>query len=833
MIDRNIRRFFPGLARASVVIIALMAFSLLIACGGASAELNAEQAKAKAQEKQKIKPYSKVITKEAETDDGLFKIHKIGEKLYFEIPNELLDREILLVSRIARTATNLGYGGEKNNTQVVRWSRLGDKILLRTVSYVNVADKELPVYKSILNSNFEPVIQAFDIEAFTKDKKGVVIDVSDLYTKDIPILGLDSRTRKRYKIKAMDKNRSMLLRAKSFPKNIELRHIVTYSASAPPSNPSTGTISLEMNQSFIVLPEDKMMPRLYDERVGFFSVEQTDFGRGEQRATKRKYITRWRLEPKDMEAFKAGKPVEPVKPIVYYIDPATPEKWRPFLKKAVDDWQPAFEKAGFKNAIMGKYPPTKEEDPEFSPEDARYSVIRWFASNVQNAYGPHVHDPRTGEILESDIGLYHNVLRLLRNWYFVQTAAANPEARSVNFKDEVMGELLRYVVAHEVGHTLGLPHNMKASSTYPVEKLRDPEFTEKMGTTPSIMDYARFNYVAQPGDGVKNFIPKISVYDFHSIIFGYRPIPEAKTPDEERPVIDKWIRDKYDDPMYHFGQLSSIDPTSQRECVGSDAMKASEYGIANLRTIMKNLMKWTYTEYSDYSELEELYTQILGQYNRYMGHVVTYIGGVVETRKTYDQEGPVFTIVPAKKQREAMNFLNRYSINPPLWLAPRDILARIENSGIVERIRKSQVQTLNSILDPARMQRLIEHEALSGTDAYTLGEMLKDVRNGVWKGLRAAKKTTVYRRNLQRAYLDRMEWLLTEEPDPVPEFIRNYIGTTDVKVADSDIRPYVRGELEYLKSMVKRSASTAGDKATRLHYLDALARIEKILDPDD
>jgi len=781
-----------------------------------------------------IQPYNKVITDKTVTDEGLFKVHQLDEKYLFEIPDSLLEREMLMVTRIAKTASGLGFGGGKANTQVLRWQKKGKKIVLRVVSHSVVANDSLPVHEAVVNSNFEPVLYTFPIKAFSKDSTASVIDVTDLFAKDIKALGIPNYQRKHYKISRLDALNSFIETVKSYPLNIESRHVKTYSAAAAPSHSSTGSITVEMSNSMILLPELPMKRRYHDQRVGWFTSGQVDYGHEAHKSKKLTFLDRWKLEVKaeDIEKFKRGELVVPKKQIVYYIDRATPTKWVKYIKQGIEDWQVAFEEAGFKDAIIAKTPPTKEEDPDWSPEDVRYSVVRYLASPIPNANGPHVSDPRSGEILESDINWYHNVMTLLHNWYFIQTAAINPDARGNEFKDEVMGRLIRFVSSHEVGHTLGLPHNMGSSCAYSAENLRNAEFTKKNGTAPSIMDYARFNYIAQPGDEGVAMMPEVGCYDKYAISWGYRPILDT-TAEEEKEILDAWILKHAGDPLYRFGHQQVgevIDPSSQTEDLGSDAIVASTYGIANLKRIVPRLEEWTSEKGENYDNLKTMYGQVLSQFNRYMGHVAANIGGVYEHYKAADQDGAVYTYVDKNHQKNSLQFIQSQLFETPHWMLDENIFSKIEYAGAIERIRELQVKSLSNILSITRMARLIENEAKNGANAYTLTNLMSDLRKGVWKEIYTGKSADVYRRNLQRAYVEELANVMTAKNIRKGSDYGGYRKGMAVNTNQSDIKAMVRGELKRLQRDIKKVMYN-GNTTNRYHLQDIEERIDMILNP--
>ncbi|MEC7478257.1 MAG: zinc-dependent metalloprotease [Bacteroidota bacterium] len=764
------------------------------------------------------KTYSEIITENAVTDSGIFDVHKIDDKYYFEINDSLIGRDMMMVTRVVKMATEIPLSAHKLSEQVIKWEKFENNILLRVASYSKFANDTLPINEAVSNSNFEPIISSFKIEAKNKEKSSFLIDVTTLFKSDIKAFGFPQSRRKSYKISSLDSKLSFIETIKSFPLNIEVRHIKTYKS----SETRNGQISMLLNNSIILLPKNPMKRRYFDQRVGWITSRQIDYGLDNQEAETVRYLRRWRLEvkEKDIEKFKRGELVEPKNPIVFYVDPGTPIKWRKYIKQGIEDWQAAFEEAGFKNAIIAKDPPTKDEDPDWSPEDIRFSVFRYLASTTINANGGQVADPRSGEILQFDVNWYHNVLKLLRDWWIVQTGAVNPDARSIELKNEVMGEGVRFVAAHEVGHAIGLPHNMGSSSAYPVDSLRSKTFTKKFGTAPSIMDYARWNYVAQPGDeGVALMpsywdTPNIGLYDKYSIMWGYKPILGVSA-EEEKKILQSWILEKQNDLTYRYGD-PGIDPSSQTEDLGDNAVKASEYGIANLKRIVPELINWSTVDGEDFNDLKEMYNTVLSQFRRYMGHVTNNIGGVYQFYKTSDQDGAVYSHVDKNHQKLCINFLHTHLFDTPNWIIEKNILDKIEFAGITNRIRSIQSTYLNSLLDFGRMARMIENEALNGINAYTLSQMMNDLKKGLWKELYKKEKIDIYRRNLQRSYINRLGYLMKNQQEiRSGSYWSSY--TTPIKVDVSDIRSITMSILIDLKKDLLKYHKKYSDKNLKAH----------------
>ena len=784
-------------------------------------------------------PYGRVITAEARTRDGMFKVHRIGERLLFEIPRRELGKDELLVSEIARTTLGVGYGSQPAGQHVLRWERRDNRVLLRTVSYGVIAgDSTNPVRGAVDAANVMPIISAFNVESYGPDS-APVIDVTRLFTAVPTELSPPAITG------ALDATRSFLDRALAFPDNINVESTLTFSAGgrggAAAADPTGGrgrggatspSQTVVMSYSIHKLPEVPMKARLCDNRVGYFSTTTTDYSRPDQRVATQCMITRYRLEKKEPNAAIS----EPVKPIVYYIDPNTPKKWIPWLKKGIEDWQPAFEAAGFRNAIIAKEAPN---DGEWSAQDARYSVVDWLPSTTENASGPNVHDPRSGEIMNAHIQFYHNVQNLGRTWYFTQASAVDPRARMFPIPDSLMGRLLEYVLAHEVGHTLGFQHNMKASSLYSIDSIRSASFVKRMGHTPTLMDYSRFNYVAQPEDKIpaEDLVPKIGPYDIWATHWGYAPIPQARTAEDERSTLDQWAREQDQKPWLRFStsDAAGSDPQDETEAVGdADPVRATELGVKNLKVVMGYVAAATVKPLDDFDELGLLYAAVIGQWRTEMSHVANLVGGAFSQEKYGGQPGARFTPVPKARQKQAVQFLTDNALKTPAFLIDTVIDRRLEPSGQVRRIQAAQAGILTSLLNDTKLTRLIEWEALTGgsADGYSPQELLSDIRHGVWSELsQPAPKIDVFRRELQRAWVDQ-SIRRVRPPAPVAAAVPapgGGRGGGGAAPASGDIKALFRGELQEAERDIAAAIPKAADRMTRLHLETLRADIRDAL----
>lgn len=782
-----------------------------------------------------LKPYAQVITPQAKSSFGFLTVHKVDNNYFFEIPDSMLNRDILIVNRISKAPTSrqksrVGYPGDILGSKVIRFENKDNKrILVREYSYRERSENKDGMFQSVRNSNTQPIVANFGIETIKKDSltRNYVINVSVFLQKENPLFSFDADSKEYIGLLNMVGEGTYIDTLKAFPKNIEISTTVTYQSKKGMSNVGfleTGSsripLTYELNSSMVLLPEVPMKARLFDPRVGYFTVGYTDFDSNPQGIEYKKLITRWRLEPKDEAAYLRGELVEPKKPIIIYIDPATPKKWVPYLIQGVNDWQVAFEKAGFKNAIYALEAPT--DDPSWSLEDARHSAIVYKPSDIPNASGPHINDPRTGEILETHINWYHNVMSLLRDWYMIQAGTIDEAARKMQLDDELMGQLIRFVSSHEVGHTLGLRHNFGSSHTVPVEKLRDKAWVEANGHTPSIMDYARFNYVAQPEDGITRagIFPRIGIYDKWSIEWGYRWLPQFQTPEDEVAFSNQSIIEKLKtDVRYTFGTESDPnDPRNQSEDLGDDSMLASLYGIKNLKRIVPQILTWSYEPNKSYAGAGEIYSGVVSQFNRYLGHVTKNVAGIYSNSITVEQTDEIAReFVPANIQKRAIAFLNEQLFTTPEWLIDRQLMEKAKILP-VNVICSLQSGVLARLINKNTLDKMSENEILNGKKAYTSAQMFNDLKKVIWSNL---GQSDIYKRNMQKAYVENLINLLDKKGNAD----KNASGK---RPAYSEAPAIAHGQLTELKRLTTSAASMTSGTA-KGHYQNLITLIDTAL----
>ena len=772
--------------------------------------LKADTANVKKEPPKKETEYEKLIKKGGVTTDGLFRVRHIEDKYYFEIPDSLLGRMLLCVTRFTAVPQQFGQfaGEEITHCTVYFQEHDSTNMLLRQYVQSHLSDPTDQISRTLEKSTIDPMVMAFKIIGRNNEKDASLIEVTNLFKGDSQLFSINGERKNMMKIGGLMGDRTFIDTLKVFPTNIEVATTRTYGSSGT-NNPAarTGALTMAFNTSIVALPWEPMRKRLWDQRVGYFVNSFTLFSDDQRKVQNESFISRYRLVPKDKKKYLRGELVEPEKQIVYYIDPATPKKWVPYLIQGVNDWNVAFEAAGFKNAIVAKELP---EDGSISLDDARYSAICYLPSETENAYGPHIIDPRSGEIIEAHICWYHNVMNLLTKWYMVQCGATDKRARKMKFDDKLMGELIRFVSSHEVGHTLGLRHNMGASFATPVEKLRDKKWVEQHGHTSSIMDYARFNYVAQPEDGIseKGLFPRINDYDKWAIKWGYQWRPEFKDEYEEKEKLMTETTNvlRGNQRLWFGGEGRSSDPRAQTEDLGDNSVKASEYGIKNLKRVMENLPEWTKQENDQYDDLRELYRAVTDQFNRYQNHVMRNIGGI-ENNNMPGQQPLAFT--PKERQKEALEYLGRNVFEAPEWLYPDNIIYKIDTDPTnLQNGRQDAVTT--QLLSANLLNGLCKH------GDYPVNEYLDDLFAQVWKPASGSEWQQKERRHLQRTYILSLDKLL----NPAPNTAFSQL------IDSSDALLYVLQHLDKIDNYLKSQTGATG--INKLHNEDLLQQTKLI-----
>ncbi|HBG54202.1 MAG TPA: hypothetical protein DDW70_08345 [Rikenellaceae bacterium] len=817
----------------TLLMLAILAFSLQpVTAQRRPQEQNNNQTENKSDSKTESKDPARLeefIKAETAVMEGMTPVYIQDNKYFIGIPDSLIGRDILMVTRMAETpagfrANFFGYAGDQINSGMLRFEMGPNNniFLTKVLAREQSMDSTQAMYYNVVRSNRPAIIASFDIKALNADSTLSLIDVTDLVKGDNESLYFSKRQKKSSKMTNLQNDKSYVKSVKTFPINTELRSIKSFT-----HQDNDDPLTFELNCSLVLLPKEPMQPRYFDERVGYFTSNYTDFDKNPQGIKPVRMIARWRLEPKpeDLEKYKKGELVEPAKPIVFFIDPTTPKEWVPYLIQGVNDWQPVFEKAGFKNAIYALEAPSPEEDPSWSLEDARNSAIVYKPSTIANASGPHVSDPRSGEIIESHINWYHNVMSLVHNWYFVQCSAVDPQARSMTFPSELMGQLIRFVSSHEVGHTLGLRHNFGATSYYSTEQLRNPEFLRANGHTTSIMDYSRFNFVVQPGDNIPTDLlyPRLSHYDYWAIEWGYRRFYQFAQAQQEIPYLNQWVIEKTGDPYLRFngGAESGLnDPRAQAEDLGENQMETCELGIRNLKVIVQNLPEWTKVPNENYRGLSTLYPQITSQFSRYLGHVSSWVAGVYTDAKTVEQEGPVYVPVPKNRQKEAMAFLNRHIFTTPLWLLP-DYLSELLPSSRLTVMENIQKGAINGLLNVNVLVRMLRAEEQLGTSTYSATEFFEDMNGYVFGDY---GQTDIYRRSLQNIYVNTLCKIIKPDEETGSDLLPTMRRMT-VSIENNDVKALVSAELETIAKKLKRGR---GDDRSRAHYNYLLKTIEDL-----